>query len=586
MEEEYNSINTLNGCLSTLITFINNIFKNKDCEDHLKEINKDYKNNHGKLKHDIFFCTIDDHIKLLKGHDKLIKNLNNLKKRYIEILEDDNKIKNKLKKNNVKSSVVGSDRNRVQNKKFFLTYSKVEEDPGIDKVLEELRSIEKDGRSGGVSPFYNNIKNIFITKEKHKDGTPHYHVLVILYNLYDIYGNMKIFDIPSLKHPKILTVNNVHGVVKYMMKHVDTDHIEDTLKEYNFDWEYYWKTKPKEIPILAYQLLNDKITWEEAIHENPHLVFKYESYYRSLQLFKEHKKMKEKQGLKLESFNLLNLELNFNERKFKEPQFWICGPANAGKTHFINSLKEKGHNMFLGSKDNDWSGYNDEYYDSIYFEEFCGETTIQFMNQLLEGSEMKLRAKYEKQVHKNKNLPIFINSNLLPHEAYHNVNDGKLNTLLTRINIIYIDNNRKAYHIWDPRKNKKYDMKEINLICTDNNIMNNYIKKSLNIFERNYTQYEYNTDDISDYTNIESYRNNNKNFLNNNQVKQDIINEVTKTILEKISNMFVSQNHNNILINTFKKEIDKLYKLSIDNLKTLTSKVSENNLLLSSYSNG
>lgn len=367
---------------------------------------------------------------------------------------------------------------RFRRKNVFLTYSDAQNDPSIDQVYKELRKIDKESKN--PNKICNNIDFMLVVKEKHKNGVTHFHVFMQFFEQLDR-SDSRLFDVPSLKHPEIVYVNNVKRVIKYMCKHVKTDEDrQNNLREFNLDHRFFLETTCESLDTLGYKLINKIISPIQAIKENPKLFFKADTLLRNHDLYHSEVEKLNNPGKELIDIvighrekNPLVFKFNKNKKKRENPQFWICGNTNSGKTYNVEQLELLGHRGYLGSKDNDWAGYRDEYWDFMYFEEYSGENTIQFMNQLLEGTKMDLKAKYGNKIRKNKNLPIFINSNMLPHEAYKNVSPERLNLLLQRMYIIYLAPDQTAHIIWDPSKGNTYNLYGLN--CCDSLDMKNYL---------------------------------------------------------------------------------------------------------------
>lgn len=284
-----------------------------------------------------------------------------------------------------------------------------------------------------------------------------------------------------------------------MCKYVKKETINDQLYDYDFCYKKYLNSRGRDMDNL--------ITLKDVVKEKPSTIFKFKSILQSVNMYNDYVKNLDIKLKKLTDINIGNnkLSFNFDDRKKKKEntQFWICGDVDSGKTYNIDLLEKNGYRGYFGSKNNDWNGYDDNLYDFIYFEEYNGENTIQFMNQLLEGTRMNLNVKCHEQYIKNKHLPIFINSNKLPHEAYHNVDPNRLNLLLQRIYVIYLDKKHNAHLIWSPKDNRKYNY---NLQCLDTNLMTSFINGVDNMIVYN---------SISSYTNISQYRLNNEIYLNN-----------------------------------------------------------------------
>jgi len=121
--------------------------------------------------------------------------------------------------------------------------------------------------------------------------------------------------------------------------------------------------------------------------------------------------------------------LNFNllqKRQHKQQQLYISGPPNSRKTSLVLWLAEF-LSVYEMPTDHYCSGYSDDSFDMIVFDEFVGsvpkgkpQTVI---NQILEGKPMHLPNRYE-MLMKFKNLPCLILSNWTLDEIY---NDAKTN---------------------------------------------------------------------------------------------------------------------------------------------------------------
>lgn len=363
---------------------------------------------------------------------------------------------------------------RFRRRNVFLTYSNDTKNHTVNDVFEKLKSLEKDDRKK-MGPICHNMKEIFIVLEYHKSGIQHFHVFIEFHETIET-KNYKLFDLEGLNHPNWRIPFNKRKVLSYMVKKIKS--IEDwnnkTL-EYGIDVNYYLKTKDLHLGQIGYSLINKTMSVTKAIEECPKLLFNAINIENNYNWY-HNKKMEESiPEKKLEKWNMFGLNFEF-DGKHKTPQFWICGPSNVGKTYNIKKLEENGHRAYLCAKDNNWSDYNDNNYDFMYFEEYQGELMIRDINQLLEGTKIRLNAKYTKSIIKNKNMPIIINSNYLPHEAYNKVDKEKLGLLLNRIYVIYVDKTGKGHIIWNPKTNK-LDEYDNSLICLNDKMMEVYLKK-------------------------------------------------------------------------------------------------------------
>lgn len=407
-------------------------------------------------------------------YDKEISNIDDS-----EILNDILNDKNIKAKTNINNS---KGRFNFRRKDVFLTYSKADNEPNINQIFKELKNLDKDSKR--ADKICHNIELMFIVKELHKDGTPHFHVYIKFFQALDR-SDHTLFNVPSLKSPKIVYVYNTRKVIRYMSKHLkNDDDWKNNSIQHNMDAKYYIETNAYMLSELAYKLIKKQITPTQAITESPNLLYKADSLYRNYNIYHFEKYMEENPGKDLidisighDDFNPLKFKFNKNKKKNENPQFWICGNTNSGKTYVTDMLEQKGYNGYMPSiEEENWDGYNDKYINYIEFEEYKGEKTIRFLNRLLEGTKMPLKVKSKDRVIKNKNIPIFIKSNYLPHEAYPNVDPNTINLLLQRIYIIYLDNNKKAHLIWNPMTDSFKNDYNFQLCCLDNIQMSEFIK--------------------------------------------------------------------------------------------------------------
>jgi len=118
----------------------------------------------------------------------------------------------------------------------------------------------------------------------------------------------------------------------------------------------------------------------------------------------------------------LNLNL-LQKRQHKQQQLYISGPPNTRKTSLVLWLSEF-LSVYEMPTDSYCSGYSDDAYDMIVFDEFVGSTpkgkpqTV--INQILEGKPMHLPNRYE-MLFKSKNVPCVLLSNWSLDELYNDV---------------------------------------------------------------------------------------------------------------------------------------------------------------------
>ena len=127
-------------------------------------------------------------------------------------------------------------------------------------------------------------------------------------------------------------------------------------------------------------------------------------------------------------------------RSHKQLQLWVCGPPNIGKTHIAMQLKEYFQIYEPARNSNYYDGFSEDVHKAIIFDEFKGNKTITEMNQLVEGTDMLLHARYAfvRKSAKKGNCPVIVFSNFTPKEAYPNVTDQALAPLLVRFKVVQV----------------------------------------------------------------------------------------------------------------------------------------------------
>lgn len=135
----------------------------------------------------------------------------------------------------------------------------------------------------------------------------------------------------------------------------------------------------------------------------------------------------------------LNANLDGSIRHLGKTQLFIHGKTALGKSHLCQKLAEMVKTYFATSCEHFFDGL-DETYDLMILDEFHGQQTVTFMNQLLDGQRMVLPQKGA-QYHKKKNIPIIICSNYAPKDCYHKVYDDNrdhFDAFLRRLTVVEV----------------------------------------------------------------------------------------------------------------------------------------------------
>lgn len=301
---------------------------------------------------------------------------------------------------------------RLNAKNLFLTWPKNNVDAGtiLNRITDKF----------GID----NISYVCVSEEEHEDGSPHLHAVVCLKKPCDI-RNVATLDEVGGKHGNYQSARNVKQVFDYVRK----------------GGNFVEKGTPPQVCLqkksdLFAQSLRSGSSLEQVEELDPAyfmLNLKKLTEYQTFIAMKKQKMLQRPCPLVHTEWKT-SFEVGFS-RTFKQKQYWIHGPPNTGKTSFILNLIQHGFRGFIIPTNNDFADWDDNAYDFAYIDEFKGALTIQFLNEFLQGSPMRLNAKFGSR-QKNINIPVFILSNFEPAQVFQNVQPVSLNSLLCRIHVI------------------------------------------------------------------------------------------------------------------------------------------------------
>lgn len=132
-------------------------------------------------------------------------------------------------------------------------------------------------------------------------------------------------------------------------------------------------------------------------------------------------------------------EYNFKPgavRKIRDPALYLCGPGGIGKTSLLDIIRTFARVYIMTNEKQNMDDYNDEGYDIIAFDEFNAQWPITFLNQLVDGSEMRVQRKCLISCVKRRNLPILFLSNVHPTSLYTNVDARIRAAFLSRLVVV------------------------------------------------------------------------------------------------------------------------------------------------------
>lgn len=288
--------------------------------------------------------------------------------------------------------------------------------------------------------FKDSLKGYIVCEEDHKDGTPHLHVYLQFHERKQ-FKKPDCFDFIGGKHGNYQVAKSVRGSVEYVTK-------AGNFVVKGLDIDAIKKKKAQKSDTIAGMLMEGK-SLAEINKESPGYVMinkrKLEEYESWIQVETSKKSKLDWIPPSLEGLTDANLQIakwicsNIRQnRAFKAPQLYIHGPRNLGKTSLVEWLEKSLSVYHMPTTEEFYDLYSDDY-DLVVIDEFKGQKTIQWMNQFLQGSPMPIRKKGSQGM-KYKNLPVVILSNYALPEVYVKAScDGRLDTLMCRLEIIEVD---------------------------------------------------------------------------------------------------------------------------------------------------
>ena len=288
------------------------------------------------------------------------------------------------------------------------------------------------------------LKSMLICRELHKDGTPHLHASLNFYKKKCFRGS-NCFDFLTLQHGNYQKTRSYYGCLYYVLKH--GDYINYNITDYDIEKAIEWgkkHTQTKDIidkivtnhynyyqvraEYMQFTFFNDKklktFINEQQIYEKQVLRPKYEVTFRC----RSHE-YDNNNDIKVE--NWLNENIN-KDRKLKQPQLYIHGETNCGKSTIVRFLRTYGFTPYMLPREEYFDLYDDNMYDFIWGDEFVSsQLPLQIINLLAEGDEMVLRTKGGQKI-KTKNMPMIICSNIPLEECYKRCPEVARNAFIER----------------------------------------------------------------------------------------------------------------------------------------------------------
>lgn len=320
---------------------------------------------------------------------------------------------------------------RLAAKNIFLTYPKCDIEP--QNCLHTI-----------LDNYQDRLLSAMVCQESHEDGEKHLHALLMFKKRFQT-RNQHLFDKLVGQHGSYEACKNVTNSIKYLAK-------EGNYVTHNLDVEKYLKaalTKKSPKFAIVEHMLDSGKTLEEVKEAMPGFVLQHLNKIRTYIAYNsgmqrpalkwpgvEYPLGTDKAIETILKWIAANLE---TPRKFKQPQLYIYGPANVGKTTLWMTLSQY-FRIYKMPHEDFYDGFQNGKFDLAVLDEFKADKKITWLNEWLEGSMMSIRYKGSQGL-KTQNIPTIILSNYSLEECYANIaehNPGRLDTIRCRLEVVYL----------------------------------------------------------------------------------------------------------------------------------------------------
>lgn len=288
-----------------------------------------------------------------------------------------------------------------------------------------------------------NLEKACVGHELHQDGNSHLHCAIWLKSVVDLSG-ADCLDHLGGSHGDYRSMRNQKKCLEYVTK--DGDYITHcmSVEELLKAWDKKKSVQANEVAIAIRD--GGNVSDVESRYPGFFLMNKrkIEEYHGWIQRKKAKPQLRwhpliHKMSYSTETSMIVGW-LNSNilkERQLRQKQLYIWGLPGLGKTYLIEKLSERLRVYFIPRED--WeTDYEDGLYDVAVIDEFKGQKTLQWMNQWLDGQQMRLKQKGVDGGVKRQRIPTIILSNKDPRAVYHNTDIVYVDAFLDRLTVVNV----------------------------------------------------------------------------------------------------------------------------------------------------
>lgn len=310
--------------------------------------------------------------------------------------------------------------------------------------------------------FGNNLKELIVAREDHKDGTPHLHAYIGLKKKVD-YSSPNCLDklsdntLPpknegaNPNHGSYENARNIPAIIAYVTK--DGDYLEEGINSKEYLEKRASRKTGKWDKVVKVLHDHEGKSLEEIVKLKPDMEGFIANNYQKIDYYKN---IKQTEKLLSKPFDYgypeipnhprdedrpverIRRWINENigvDRPHKRKQLWIWSKSpNKGKTTIIRDMEKQGLRVWYAPTmgNNFYDGYDDRY-DLVVFDEFKKGYHQTEFNAFVEGSSVRLNVKGSS-VMKTRNVPVIVLSNYPIQRIY-----PKFKTTKARFHAICID---------------------------------------------------------------------------------------------------------------------------------------------------